>query len=72
MKRLLTLPAMVLFTGCGMVVSDRPCPRVSDFPPAVLGRAAEELAAMPPGAALPVVMDRLAEDRAFNRAICPS
>jgi hypothetical protein len=69
--RLLLLPsAMALLNACAPAVSDRPCPRVTDFPPSVQSRAADELAALPPGAALPVMMDAMAADRAFNRAIC--
>jgi hypothetical protein len=56
--------------GCGATVADRPCARVSEFPPALQQRAADELAAMPAGAALPVLMDAMAADRAFNRAAC--
>jgi hypothetical protein len=56
--------------GCGATVADRPCPRVSEFPSAVQARAAEELASLPPGAALPGMLDAMASDRAFNRAIC--
>lgn len=64
------LSAMVLLSGCATAVFERPCPRVSDFPPAVQAEAARELASMPPGAALPRMMDAMASDRAFNRRIC--
>lgn len=64
------LLVMVVLAGCATVVSDRPCPRVTEFPPETQSRAADELAAMPPGAVLPGMMDRMAEDRAFNRAAC--
>jgi hypothetical protein len=62
--------AAALLVGCGATVSNRPCPRVTEFPAAMQSRAAAELAAMPPGAALPGMMDAMAADRAFNRAVC--
>lgn len=70
MRLLLMLSAMALLTGCAPVVSDRPCPRVTEFPPEAQRRAADELAALPAGAALPPMMDAMGADRAFNRAIC--
>jgi len=70
MRRLLMLSATALVAGCATGVSDRPCPRVTEFPPEVQQRAAEELAGLPAGAVLPGMMDRLAADRAFNRAVC--
>lgn len=70
MKLLVMLSATALLAGCGTAVSDRPCPRVTEFPAAVQARAADELAALPPGAALPGMMDAMAADRAFNRAVC--
>lgn len=73
MRRLLMLSAMALLTGCGTVVSDRPCPRVTEFPAEVQRRAAEELAGLQeraPGAVLPGMMDSMAADRAANRAYC--
>ena len=66
--RLLLLPsAMALLTGCAPVVSDRPCPRVTEFPLALQAQAAEEMATAP---ALARMMDAMAADRAFNRAVC--
>ncbi len=70
MRRLVMLSAMALLTGCAAAVSDRPCPRVTEFPPAVQRQAADELATLPPGAALPRMMDAITADRAFNRAVC--
>jgi hypothetical protein len=43
---------------------------VTEFPAAVQARAAEELVALPPGSALAAMMDAMAADRAFNRAVC--
>jgi hypothetical protein len=60
----------LILAGCGATVADRPCPRVTEFPAAVQARAADELASLPPGAALPQIMDAMAADRAFNRAVC--
>lgn len=70
MLRLVMLSATALLTGCAAAVSDRPCPRVTEFPPAAQRQAADELTALPPGAALPRMMDAMAADRAFNRAVC--
>jgi hypothetical protein len=70
MRLLLTLSAMALISGCAPAISDRPCPRVTEFPRAVQVRAADELASLPPGAALPGMMDAMGADRAFNRAVC--
>ena len=70
MLRLVMLSATALLTGCAAAVSDRPCPRVTEFPPAVQRQAADELTTLPPGAALPRLMDAMAADRAFNRAVC--
>lgn len=61
------LAAMALLAGCGTGLSDRPCPRVTEFPPALQARAADELASAP---ALAQMMDAMAADRAFNRAVC--
>ena len=47
MRRLLMLSATALVAGCATGVSDRPCPRVTEFPPEVQQRAAEELAGLP-------------------------
>jgi len=56
----------VLLAGCGTVAS-RPCPRVTEFPVEIQRQAAEELNSAP---ALKRMMDAMAADRAFNRAIC--
>jgi hypothetical protein len=68
------LSAMALLTACGTAVSSRPCPRVTEFPIGLQRDAGRELVQMQlanPGAALPRMMDALAADRAFNRAVCP-
>jgi hypothetical protein len=71
MRAAAVLALGALLAGCaGAVVSDRPCPRVTEFPAAVQSRAAEELATLPPGSALAAMMDAMAGDRAFNRAVC--
>jgi hypothetical protein len=67
MKRLAMLSALVLLSGCGAAISERPCPRVTEFPAALQQQAAAELATAP---ALARMMDAIAADRAFNRAIC--
>lgn len=60
---------LVLLAGCAPVAG-RPCPRVTEFPAELQTRAAEELDALPRGAALAYLLDALVADRAFNRAIC--
>ena len=67
MRRLVTLSALVLLSGCGAAISDRPCPRVTEFPAELQRRAVVELANAP---ALARMMDAMAADRAFNRTIC--
>lgn len=64
--------ALILMTlsACGNQVSNRPCPRVSEFPELYQLRAADELATLPRGAVLPDMMDAMAADRAWNRAVC--
>lgn len=69
MLRRVALSAMALLPGCAPVTFN-PCPRVTEFPSALQVRAAAELEALPPGAALPRMMDAMAADRAFNRAVC--
>ena len=66
MRLLLLLSATALLPGCATVAS-RPCPRVTEFPADMQARAAEELPAAPN---LARMMDAMAADRAFNRAIC--
>jgi hypothetical protein len=68
MRLLLMLPALALLTSCAAAVSDRPCPRVTEFPPELQQRAADELRSAP---ALEQMMNAMAADRAFNRAVCP-
>jgi hypothetical protein len=70
MRGVVLLMALGL-SACAAPVADRPCPRVTELPPALQRQAAEELAALPPGGALARVMDAMAADRAYNRAICP-
>jgi hypothetical protein len=67
MKLLLMLAATALLIGCAPVVSNRPCPRVTEFPPELQKQAALELER---AAALTQMMNAMAVDRAFNRAIC--
>jgi hypothetical protein len=67
MRRLLLLSGLVLLSACEMGVSNRPCPRVTEFPPSLQRQAAEELHTAP---ALSRMMDAMAADRAFNRAVC--
>ena len=67
MKQLAMLSALVLLSGCGAGISDRPCPRVTEFPAEVQRQAEVELATSP---ALTRMMDAMAADRPFNRAIC--
>lgn len=67
MRQLVRLSALVPLSGCGAEISDRPCPRVTEFPAELQQQAAVELATAP---ALARMMDAMAADRAFNRAIC--
>lgn len=67
MRRLMRLSALALLSGCGTGISELPCPRVTEFPAELQQQAAAELATAP---ALARVMDAIAADRAFNRAIC--
>ena len=67
MRLLLLLGAMALLTGCAPVVFNRPCPRVTEFPPELQKQALLELDRV---VALAQMMDAMAGDRAFNRAIC--
>jgi hypothetical protein len=65
-----SLAAALALAGCGATVADRPCPRVTEFPAALQRQAAEELASLPPGSALERLLDAMAADRAYNRAVC--
>ena len=67
MRQLVTLSALVLLSGCGAAISERPCPRVTEFPAELQRQAVIELADAP---ALARMIDAMAADRAFNRAIC--
>ena len=67
MRQLVTLSALVLLSGCGAGISERPCPRVTEFPAELQRQAAAELSSAP---SLARMMDAMAADRAFNRAIC--
>jgi hypothetical protein len=66
--RLATLIATGLIAACAPAVSERPCPRVTEFPKPVQLQAAEEIDGKP---AITRMMDSMAADRAFNRMICP-
>ncbi len=68
MRLLLLLSATVLIAGCATGISDRPCPRVTEFPRDLQAQAADELLGAP---ATRRMMDAMAADREFNRAICP-
>jgi len=61
------LSALALLSGCGAAVSDRPCPRVTEFPEKLQRQAAAELPTAP---ALARMMGAMAADWVFNRAIC--
>lgn len=64
------LSAMALLAGCATALSERPCPRVTDFPPSLQREAARELVQEPPKPALTRMLDAMAADRAFNRQVC--
>jgi hypothetical protein len=66
MRRLVMLSVTALIAGCATVDS-RPCPRVTEFPRDLQRQAADELVTAP---ALRRMMDAMAADRAFNRAVC--
>lgn len=71
MKRrtlLAMLSALVLLSACETGPSSRPCPRVTEFPKDLQITAAGEIQGRP---AISRMMDNMAVDRAFNRAICP-
>jgi hypothetical protein len=61
---------LVLLVGAcaGPAVVSRPCPAVTEFPEALQQQARLELDRAP---ALARMMDAMAADREFNRAICP-
>jgi hypothetical protein len=65
----LTLTA--LLAACAAPpVANRPCPRVTEFPPELQRQAADELTTYPVPA-LQRMLQAMAADRAFNRAVCP-
>jgi hypothetical protein len=70
----LAAPALVLaalLAACAAPpVANRACPRVTEFPPELQRQAADELTAYPVPA-LRRMMEAMAADRAFNRAVCP-
>lgn len=70
MRLLVMLSVLVLTTGCNDTVSNRPCPRVTEFSPAMQDQARQELQHLGPGSTLSRMMDTLAADRAFNRSVC--
>ena len=68
MRLLVLLSSLLLLTACGQAISNRPCPRVTEFPAELQRQAAGELATAP---ALTRMLDAMSVDRAFNRAVCP-
>lgn len=70
MLLLVMLSALALSACSTPAVSDRPCPRVTEFPPEVQRQAAAELVAEPAKPALGRMMEAMAVDRAFNRSVC--
>jgi type IV pilus biogenesis protein CpaD/CtpE len=62
--------AAVLAACAAPPVANRPCPRVTEFPPELQRQAADELTTYPVPA-LARMMEAMAADRAFNRAVCP-
>jgi hypothetical protein len=66
----LGIVAALVIAGCGATISERPCPAVSELAPALQRQAAEEIARLPSGSALARILDVMASDRAYNRAIC--
>jgi hypothetical protein len=70
MRRTLALALVVLLAACAAPVANRPCPRVTEFPPSLQSQAADELTTHPVPA-LMRMMEAMAADRAYNRAICP-
>ena len=61
------LSATVLLTACAPGISDRPCPRVTEFPAAQQAQAAVEIEGRP---AITGMMQAMAADRAYNREVC--
>ena len=67
MLRAALLSVMVLLSACAPVVSNRPCPAVTEFPAELQRRVVPLVETYPD---LRQMMDAMAADRAFNRAIC--
>lgn len=61
------LGLMVLLNACAPGVSSRPCPQVTEFPKPLQAQAAAEIDGRP---AITEMMNAMARDRAFNRAVC--
>ena len=73
MRRLATIAATALLTGCATGGSDvRPamCGWLVRYPPALQQRAADELDALPPDSTLRVLVEDYGELRARIRAAC--
>jgi hypothetical protein len=68
--RAAALVLTALLAGCAAPVANRPCPKVTEFPAALQRQAADELTTHPVPA-LMRMMEAMAADRAYNRAICP-
>jgi hypothetical protein len=67
----LALALTALLAACAAPpVANRPCPKITEFPPELQRQAADELTAYPVPA-LRRMMEAMAADRAFNRAVCP-
>jgi hypothetical protein len=67
----LALVLAAVLTACATPpVATRPCPKVTEFPPELQRQAADELATYPVPA-LTRMIEAMAADRAFNRAVCP-
>lgn len=69
MRAVLVLVALLAACTSPPVVN-QPCPRVTEFPPELQRQAADELTTYPVPA-LQRMMQAMAADRAFNRAVCP-
>jgi hypothetical protein len=70
MRAATALILAALLTACAATpVANRPCPKVTEFPPELQRQAADELTTYPVPA-LTRMMQAMAADRAFNRAVC--
>lgn len=63
----MTLSATVLVSACAPGLSERPCPRVTEFTLRLQQEVIEEIK---DAASAARMLDAMAADRAFNRAIC--